>query len=119
MKWGKRKANIKTPHPDGKLHLGLDKNGNINLIRGKTTKKAKQAFVIKTALLAASMATTHYIATHPDVVTKGKRRFDQAMSKMKPLEKVEPVMSGIYSKTTGKELTFIEAFELGYDMTDW
>ena len=116
MKWGKRKSNDKKTHPDGKLHLGLDKNGNINFIRGKTTKKSKQAFAVKTAIFVGMIATTHYLATHPEVVDKGRKRFNEAMNKVKTIEKEKPGMSGIYSKTTGKQLTLKEAFDLGLDL---
>lgn len=116
MKWGKRKTTTKTPHPDGKLHLGLDKHGNINLIRGKTTKKSKQAFAVKTAMFVGMMATTHYLATHPEVVEKGRKRLSETMNKARGLKKEKPGMSGIYSKTTGKQLTLKEAFDLGLDL---
>ena len=55
MRWGHRKSDsggytVKTPEQKEKLHLGLDKRGNINLISGTTTTDAKKAFAIKTLI---------------------------------------------------------------------
>lgn len=76
---GKKKYNeTKTKE---KLHLGLDKHGNINLIRGKTTKEAKIAFAIKSSLLVGNIALRAYFAKHPSAVDKGKKVVENLLKK--------------------------------------
>lgn len=47
MKWGVRKSENLRSNRKEKLHLGIDDRGNLNLIRGKTTTKAKKSFCNK------------------------------------------------------------------------
>lgn len=125
MKWGVRRSSDKLGHENRqndtkqKLHLGLDKHGNINLIRGKTTKEAKRAFVIRSALSIATIAVSMYISTHSEQISNGKKAVSNTLKNTKNLSKAnEPVMSGIFSKTLGRELTLVEAFEAGFDLSD-
>jgi len=130
QKWGIRRYQNKDGSltPEGKkraskeqkkekVHLGIDDHGNINLIRHKTTAKAKKAFVIKTAMFLGSMVLTSYIATHPDVIESG-RKACQTIIKKKTSVITKPVTSGIFSKTLGRELTISEALEAGFDLSD-
>ena len=72
QKWGVRRFQNKNKNTTQteKLHLGIDKHGNINLIRGKTTKEAKIAFAIKSSLFVGSMTLTAYVAKHPSAIEK-------------------------------------------------
>ena len=76
MKWGVRRYKNKNENTTQKekLHLGIDKHGNINLIRGKTTKEAKTAFAIKSSLFIGSIALTAYVAKHPSAIEKGEKQ---------------------------------------------
>lgn len=112
----KKKQSIESKE---KLHLGLDKHGNINLIRGKTTKEAKKAFIIRSILTIGSIAVNVYMIKNP-------RAFDKGINKVNKLKKLKlsdilphkPVDSGIYSKELGRMMTVVEAFEAGYDLSD-
>ena len=89
-----------------KRHLGIDKRGNINLIKGKTTTQAKTAFAIKSSLFAGSIALTAYVAKHPKAV--------QNLLKKNGSLNVKTVSdSGIYSKSLGRMMTIGEAIEAG------
>ena len=123
MRWGVRKTdpkNNQTSKKKEKLHLGLDKRGNINLIRGTTTADAKKAFATKSLMFAASIAVTAYLIKHPRAVMNGQEKVKSILSSSgkKAVKDVGPTMSGIYSKKLGRELTFMEAFDSGYDMSD-
>lgn len=97
-----------------KLHLGLDKNGNINLIRGKTTKEAKIKFAVKSSIFIAGMTVSLYVAKHPDIVNKGKIAAEKILKKKGSLNVEKPVVdSGIYSKSLGRMLTIAEAMDAG------
>lgn len=98
-----------------KLHLGIDKHGNINLIRGKTTKEAKTAFAIKSSLFVGSMALTAYLSTHPKAIEKGEKIVKNLLKKKVSTIVTKPVDSGIYSKSLGRMLTVEEAIEAGFD----
>ena len=119
QKWGVRRFK----NPDGSLtskgkkrydetetkekrHLGIDKHGNINLIKGKTTKEAKTAFAIKSSLFAGSIALTAYVAKHPKTVSN-------LLKKNGSLNVKTISDSGIYSKTLGRMMTIGEAVEAG------
>ena len=108
---GKKKYN--ETETKEKLHLGLDKHGNINLIRGKTTKEAKTAFAIKSSLFVGGMALTAYVAKHPSAVNKGQKVVENLLKKKGSLNVKTVVDSGIYSKSLGRMLTIEEAFEAG------
>ena len=54
MKWGVRRFQNKGVSRSKKRHIGLTDKGNIGLIEGKTTKKAKQNFAIKASLSVSS-----------------------------------------------------------------
>ena len=97
-----------------KLHLGLDKNGNVNLIRGKTTKEAKIKFAIKSSILIAGITVSLYVAKHPDIVNKGKISAEKILKKKGSLNVEKTVVdSGIYSKSLGRMLTIAEAIDAG------
>ena len=89
-----------------KRHLGIDKRGNINLIKGKTTTQAKTAFAIKSSLFAGSIALTAYVAKHPKAVQK-------ILKKNGSLNVKTVSDSGIYSKSLGRMMTIGEAVEAG------
>ena len=89
-----------------KRHLGIDKRGNINLIKGKTTKEAKTAFAIKSSLFAGSIALTAYVAKHPKAV-------ENLLKKNGSLNVKTVSDSGIYSKALGRMMTIGEAIEAG------
>ena len=55
MKWGVTRTN------ENRRHLGIDEKGNINLIKGKTTKKAAQKFAIKTGIFVMILGLASYI----------------------------------------------------------
>ena len=113
---GKKRYN-KTESKE-KLHLGLDKNGNISLIRGKTTKEAKIAFAVRSSLFIASMGITAYIATHPDTFDKGRKTGENFLKKKGSLNVKTVVDSGIYSKSLGRMMTIAEAMDAGFDLSD-
>lgn len=85
MKWGIRRTPEQLGNKDSsetkkeKLHLGLDKHGNINLIRGKTTSAAKKAFAVKTALAVASISLNMYMSLHPEVIESGQKVVSSAL----------------------------------------
>ena len=111
-----KKQNIKA---QSKKHLGIDDNGNINIISGKTSDRAKKNFIIKTSLWASSMALTTYVATHPDTIYKGEKVARNILKKMGQIKnKAMPVDSGIYSKNLGRMLSIAEAMDLGFDLSD-
>ena len=89
-----------------KRHLGIDKRGNINLIKGKTTTQAKTAFAIKSSLFAGSIALTAYVAKHPKAV-------QNLLKKNGSLNVKTVADSGIYSKSLGRMMTIGEAIEAG------
>lgn len=89
-----------------KLRLGIDKRGNINLIKGKTTKEAKTAFAIKSSLFAGGIALTAYVAKHPKTVAN-------LLKKNGSLNVKTISDSGIYSKALGRMMTIGEAIEAG------
>ena len=130
MKWGvrryqnkdgslisKEKRYNKTESKE-KLHLGLDKHGNISLIRGKTTKEAKKAFAVRSSLFIASMGITAYIATHPDTFDKGQKTVENFLKKKGSLNVKTVVDSGIYSESLGRMMTIAEAMDAGFDLSD-
>ena len=96
-----------------KRHLGIDKRGNINLIKGKTTKEAKTAFAIKSSLFAGSIALTAYVAKHPKTIEKGQKVVENLLKKNGSLNVKTVSDSGIYSKTLGRMMTIGEAIEAG------
>lgn len=111
--------NKKSSKSRKKLHLGIDKHGNINLIRGKTTNRAKKLFVVKSLLFVGSIGFTAYITSHPDTIERGRKAVESlTKNTSKATKKSEPVMSGIFSKTLGRELTLREAFEAGFNLSD-
>ena len=122
MKWGVRKKdrpNKESSEPHEKLHLGIDKHGDLSLIRGKTTSEAKKAFAIKSLLFIGSIALTTYLSTHPRTIENGRKKVDSLINNPSlAVKKSEPVMSGIFSKTLGRELTIAEALEAGFDLSD-
>ena len=120
MKWGVRRYKNKNKNKTQteKLHLGIDRHGNINLIRGKTTKEAKTAFAIKSSLFVGSMALTAYVATHPSAIEKGEKIVKNLLKEKVSTIVNKPVDSGIYSKSLGRMLTVAEAFEAGFDLSD-
>ena len=82
MRWGVRRSenkNLKKP----RKHLGIDDRGNINLIEGKTTAKAKKVFVAKTLMSIGPMALSMYMQKHPETVVKGIRAAQSALQKLK------------------------------------
>ena len=96
-----------------KRHLGIDKRGNINLIKGKTTKEAKTAFAIKSSLFTAGIALTAYIAKHPKTIEKGQKVVENLLKKNGSLNVKTVSDSGIYSKSLGRMMTIGEAIEAG------
>ena len=120
MKWGIRRYKNKNKNTTQteKLHLGIDRYGNINLIRGKTTKEAKIAFAIKSSLFVGSMALTSYVSTHPRAIEKGEKIVKNLLKGKASTIVNKPVDSGIYSKSLGRMLTVAEAFEAGFDLSD-
>ena len=120
MKWGVRRYKNKNKNTTRteKLHLGIDKNGNINLIRGKTTKEAKIAFAIKSSLFVGGMALTSYVAKHPSAIEKGEKTVKNLLKRKGFTIVNKPVDSGIYSKSLGRMLTIAEALEAGFDLSD-
>lgn len=80
MKWGVRRSENKTGSKP-RRHLGIDDRGNINLIRGKTTTKAKKAFAVKTAMSVAPMALSIYMQRHPETVVKGINAVQKILKK--------------------------------------
>ena len=109
---GKKRYN--ETESEEKLHLGLDKNGNINLIRGKTTKEAKIKFAVKSSIFIAGMTVSLYVANHPDIVNKGKIAAEKILKKKGSLNVEKTVVdSGIYSKSLGRMLTIAEAMDAG------
>ena len=109
---GKKKYN--ETESKEKLHLGLDKNGNISLIRGKTTKEATKKFAVKSSMFIAGIAVSSYIAKHPDIVIKGNKAVNNFLKKKGSLTVEKTVVdSGIYSKSLGRMLTISEAIEVG------
>ena len=109
---GKKRYN--ETESEEKLHLGLDKNGNINLIRGKTTKEAKIKFAVKSSIFIAGMTVSLYVAKHPDIVNKGKIAAEKILKKKGSLNVEKTVVdSGIYSKSLGRMLTIAEAMDAG------
>ena len=127
MKWGVRrfqnrngtlttkgKKRYNETESKEKLHLGLDKNGNINLIRGKTTKEAKIKFAVKSSIFIAGMTVSLYVAKHPEIVSKGKIAAEKILKKKGSLNVEKTVSdSGIYSKSLGRMLTIAEAMDAG------
>lgn len=127
MKWGVRrfqnrngtlttkgKKRYNETESKEKLHLGLDKNGNINLIRGKTTKEAKIKFAVKSSIFMAGITVSLYVAKHPDIVNKGKISAEKILKKKGSLNVEKTVVdSGIYSKSLGRMLTIAEAMDAG------
>ena len=101
-----------------KLHLGLDKNGNINLIRGKTTKEAKIKFAVKSSIFIAGMTVSLYVAKHPDIVNKGKIAAEKILKKKGSLNVKTVIDSGIYSESLGRMMTIAEAMDAGFDLSD-
>ena len=71
-------------------------------------------------MFAASIAVTSYLIRHPKTVMNGQEKVKSILrsSGKKAVKDIGPTMSGIYSKKLGRELTFVEAFESGYDMSD-
>lgn len=125
MKWGVRRSPKQLGHETAKdskkekLHLGLDKHGNLTITRDKTTKEAKIAFAVRSAMFIASIALTAYVSTHPKAVENGKKRVDAILKNSKNLaDATKPVSSGIFSKALGRELTIAEALDLGLDLRD-
>lgn len=118
MKWGIRRYQNKNITQKEKLHLGIDKHGDINLIRGKTTKEAKTAFAIKSSLFIGSIALTAYVATHPNAIEKGEKIVKNLLKEKASTIVNKPVDSGIYSKSLGRMLTVAEALEAGFDLSD-
>ncbi len=121
MKWGHRKNeqlknDLPTSSTDSKRHLGIDKHGNISLIKEPTTKAAKKAFILKTTMFVGSILVTEYVATHLQEINKGEKYVNDFLNSFG--KKTTSEMSGIFSKSLGRELTFIEAFEAGFDMKD-
>ena len=88
MKWGVRrsvsksiKTKIKSSFKD--KHLGINENGRISLIKGKTSSKAKKNFAIRTALWIGNIGVTAYIATHPNTIITGENAVDKILGKIK------------------------------------
>lgn len=136
MKWGVRRYQNKdgslTPagkkkyqatssdsaiHPDGKRHLGIDDKGNINLIRGKSTKEAKIKFAIKSLVTLSTLSLARYAQKHPSTIMRGMDSVDKIMKKFKKqnMESVAKSVSdsGIYSKKLGRMLSISEAIAAG------
>ena len=119
MKWGVRKSENLRSNRKEKLHLGIDDRGNLNLIRGKTTTKAKKAFAIKSLMFVGSMSLTAYAATHPKTIEKGQKFCDRFIKNSKRINTIsKPVSSGIFSKKLGRELTIAEALDAGFSLKD-
>ena len=114
MKWGVRRFQNKgvSRSKHRTRHIGLTDKGNIGLIEGKTTKKAKQNFAIKASLSVSTIALSVYIAKHPETIIKGKKAVDRVLRNNKTTVK-QSVDSGIYSKSLGRMLTVDEAIKKG------
>lgn len=82
MKWGVRKTkNVDTPKQ--RRHLGIDERGNLNLITGKTSAKAKKLFATQLAISLGTTALSMYIAKNPQVVVKGQKAVQDFLRKAK------------------------------------
>lgn len=68
MRWGVRKEPERSSN---KRHIGIDENGNINVIKGKTSKKAKQRFAVKAALSVGLVGAYVFMSKNPRLVSKG------------------------------------------------
>lgn len=119
MKWGviRNKTTSSTKHPDGKRHLGIDDEGNISLIRGKSTKKAKINFAIKSLVFLSTLSLVMYVQKHPSTIMRGRDSVNEMMKnfgnqKMKSVAK-SVSDSGIYSKKLGRMLSISEAIAVG------
>lgn len=111
MKWGVTRTN------ENRRHLGIDEKGNINLIKGKTTKKAAQKFAIKTGIFVMMLGLASYIKKNPALIGKGMAAVQKVLS-THGTEKISSVSkivedSGFYSKALGRMLSIEEAISKG------
>lgn len=113
---GRRRIKQQESDVKTKRHIGIDEKGNINLITGKTTDKAKRRFAIKSAVWIGSMAAAAYIKKHPEILMKGKNSVDSTLKKMSDINLDDlSADSGIYSKSLGRMLTLKEVIDAGID----
>ena len=127
MKWGRRKSHgssnnrklqknrIKAKKQyqkhlkKNKRHLGINDKGNISLIYGKTTKKAKIKFAAKMIMAAAGISLAAYISKKPNRVLKGMD-FVRGISN-KPVDSLDSY--NVFSKSLGRYLTEEELINKG------
>ena len=127
MKWGRRKSNgssnnrkiqknrikakkqYKKHLKKNKRHLGINDKGNISLIYGKTTNKAKIKFAAKMVMAAAGISLAAYISKKPNRVVKGMD-FVRGISN-KPVDSLESY--NVFSKSLGRYLTEEELINKG------
>lgn len=111
MRWGVRRTS------DNKRHLGIDEKGNLNIIKGKTTRKAVKNFAMRAGVFALGMGIAAYIRKHPESVIKGADTVKKILSihGTKTVSSVSKIVedSGFYSKTLGRVLSIEEAISKG------
>lgn len=111
MRWGIQKSKDSNSN---KKHLGIDDSGNINLIKGKTTKKGLNRFAIKSIVFISAVGLASYVSKNPEIMKKGINTTQNLLSihGKKSLPTISND-SGFYSKTLGRMLSVEEAITNG------